>query len=76
MTEELKPLWVGNEMYGIPRRAKVVHPEGERLAVVLHEGRLTVLTGLGEIPVPDRSHRDVMLRYFPAEADNLSGWKS
>lgn len=71
MTEDLKPLIVGLELYALPRRAKVVHVAADRLAMVLFEGELTLLTRTGEIAVPDANFSDLLREYFPRDADRL-----
>lgn len=64
-------LWIGHELYLVPRRAKVIHPEGETFAVGLFEGALYLLTATGQIPVPDRVYAELLRRYFPRDAEKL-----
>lgn len=76
MEDTVRPLWVGKTMFAIPHRALVVHPEGERIAVVLHEGIVTVLTGAGAVSVPDRRQRELRERYFPEFVSRLTASKN
>lgn len=71
MTGTVRPLWVGKTMYAITPRALIVHPEGERMAVVLYEGTVTVLTEVGELPVADRRQRELRAHYFTMAAKKI-----
>lgn len=76
MEDMMRPIWVGKTMFVIPPRALVVHPEGERIAVVLHEGIVTILTEAGELSVPDDRQRELRERYFPEASKKISGGDS
>lgn len=62
---DLRPVWVGREMFAIPRRARVVWPSGERVAVVLFEGIVWLLMETGEMEVPLDRQRILREHYFP-----------
>ncbi|MEO8261819.1 MAG: hypothetical protein ABI566_04550 [Pseudolysinimonas sp.] len=74
MSESVRTIWIGGEPVAVPEHARVVHVEGERLAVVaVPSWRAVVLTPGGSIEAPDAATNDGMLReYFPDLAPESS----
>lgn len=64
---EVRPVWVRRMLYGVPRRARVVWPADRSIALVLHHGRIVVLTEVGELDVPDERQAELREQYFPEE---------